>query len=360
MVTLDLLVRHGRGVRASMALALSLVVVSATLPTRLARADEPAISDEAAQGARTHFKEGLELEKAGDFAGALERFRLVAAVKNTPQVRFHIALCEDKTGKLVAAIADYDAAHDAAVVANVQEVVEAAPKLAADARKRVAHLVITFPSGTRPDRVTLDGDALLPDRLDAPIAIDPGAHVVVGSNEGAKETRLEFTVGEGESHPVALTAEASPDATTATSANAASAKAKDDAPVGPKASSSGDRRTTGYIVGAFGVASLAASAIFYGVRVSAVSDLNAQCVDMRCPPDAQSSLDKAHTFTTLSRIALGAGLVSVGVGAYLVLTGGSDAPAASPPKSGTATTGRVALVPYAPGTLVGVGMEGAF
>src|SRR5689334_16529333 len=48
--------------------------------------------------ARAQFQQGLALETAGDWAGALSLFVQVAAVKLTPQVRFHVGLCEEHLG----------------------------------------------------------------------------------------------------------------------------------------------------------------------------------------------------------------------------------------------------------------------
>ncbi len=51
--------------------------------------------------ARTLFQDGLQLEAANNFAGALAKFQEVAQVKRTPQVVFHIALCQEKLGHWV-------------------------------------------------------------------------------------------------------------------------------------------------------------------------------------------------------------------------------------------------------------------
>src|SRR5262245_42744549 len=60
--------------------------------------------------ARERFAQAIALQTAGDWAGALALFKEVLAVKPTPQVRFNIALCEEKLGRLVAAMGDYELA----------------------------------------------------------------------------------------------------------------------------------------------------------------------------------------------------------------------------------------------------------
>ena len=66
-------------------------------------------SDELSE-ARAAFQRGIELEQAKNWGGALKQFRQVGQVKMTPQVRYHIALCEENLGKLVAALGGYELA----------------------------------------------------------------------------------------------------------------------------------------------------------------------------------------------------------------------------------------------------------
>src|SRR4051812_44241769 len=54
--------------------------------------------------ARAQFQRAIELEQAGNYSTALEQFRDVGQVRMTPQVRFHIATCEEKLGRLVTAL----------------------------------------------------------------------------------------------------------------------------------------------------------------------------------------------------------------------------------------------------------------
>src|ERR1041384_1093384 len=67
--------------------------------------------------ARAQFQRAIELEQAGNYSTALEQFRDVGQVRMTPQVRFHIASCEEKLGRLVTALGGYQLAFaDAASV----------------------------------------------------------------------------------------------------------------------------------------------------------------------------------------------------------------------------------------------------
>ncbi|MCC6552262.1 MAG: tetratricopeptide repeat protein, partial [Polyangiaceae bacterium] len=49
---------------------------------------------------RLRFAEGRALEAAGRWADALARFEAIARARPTPGVRFHVALCHDRLGRL--------------------------------------------------------------------------------------------------------------------------------------------------------------------------------------------------------------------------------------------------------------------
>ncbi|MEZ4376632.1 MAG: hypothetical protein R3B07_37860, partial [Polyangiaceae bacterium] len=74
--------------------------------------------------ARRLFRQGLSLEAAGDFAGALAKFDEVAKVKLTPQVRFHMGRCKEELGRLNEALGDYRLAEYEAREAGAKELPE--------------------------------------------------------------------------------------------------------------------------------------------------------------------------------------------------------------------------------------------
>ena len=74
--------------------------------------EAPALAQDADElkRARAQFQQATELEQAGNWAAALQRFREVGQVRMTPQVRFHIAVCEENLGRLVTALGGYELA----------------------------------------------------------------------------------------------------------------------------------------------------------------------------------------------------------------------------------------------------------
>ena len=86
-----------------------------SLCARLRAAGQPnasACAQDAAElkKARAQFQQATELEQAKNWTAALQAFREVGQVRMTPQVRFHIAVCEEKLGRLVAALGGYELA----------------------------------------------------------------------------------------------------------------------------------------------------------------------------------------------------------------------------------------------------------
>src|SRR5258706_10828154 len=87
-----------------------MVLTALVLGTALAAHAKPDAKE--LSKARAKFQQATELEQAGNYSSALEVFREVGQVKMTPQVRYHIALCEEKLGHLLAALGGYELAAD--------------------------------------------------------------------------------------------------------------------------------------------------------------------------------------------------------------------------------------------------------
>jgi hypothetical protein len=108
------------------------------------------------------------------------------------------------------------------------------------------------------------------------------------------------------------------------------------------------RRTTGFVIGGIGIATLAIGGAF-GIG-AIINDANAKDA---CPSpcirnsnqarDADDKTDRAFVFANIANIMLPLGVIAAGVGAYLVLTAGptekiSVAPVVSNRAQGVALT----------------------
>lgn len=343
--------RFHRGVAA----LLSLALVATTCPSISFAEDAPAKAPtaEELEEARNNFKAGLQLEKDGKYDEALPVFEAVAKVKASAQVRFHIALCNEKLGHLAAAADAYDAAaKQAEKDGNAPEVLKVAPDLAKKLRDRVPHISFGFVGDVLPDTLTIDGKPVdLANLKDIPI--DPGTHTIVAV-KGENEQKSDIKIAEGERKTLRFKVGGTGETAVYTdSAEKVTEKPKD------TTTKKGNPTlvTAGWVLTGVGVASLGASLVFYGIRAGEVRDLNDVCTgDYRCPASAQDSIDKAKTMTTLSRITLGVGVAAAGAGiVMLVLGSGKKTTESDEPKGSYAR-----FVPWAPSSQVGLGFEGAF
>src|SRR5262245_40360401 len=138
---------------------------------------------------RSQFHQGLALETAGDWAGALALFQQVALVKLTPQVRFHIGLCEEHLGQLAAALGDYELAAHEADEAKVPEVSAQVASRRDDLRARIPQLTITRGPGAEYASVSLDGVSLGASSIGTKLPVDPGPHRIEALASGFKPFR---------------------------------------------------------------------------------------------------------------------------------------------------------------------------
>jgi hypothetical protein len=149
---------------------------------RPALAADPSRSELAA--ARDLFSRAERDEDAGRWADALDKLRRAGTVKMTPGIRFHVALCEEKLGQLVAALADYAAAEATARAEGNKDVLDAIADPIAALRARVPTLTITPPAGAKDAVVSLDGTPLAPGLLGTPIPVEAGVHTVQAQATG--------------------------------------------------------------------------------------------------------------------------------------------------------------------------------
>ncbi len=289
--------------------------------------------------ARQLFNEGKDLEKQKAYASAIEKFKKVAGVKMTPQVRFHIALCEENLGHLVEAINGFELAGEEAKRAGstATEVAENALKRAEALRGRAPTLRLDLKGKALTSKILLDGAPVAPAQLGVAAPIDPGGHVVEVRDAAGKATfhkdlqlkekaveRLEIPVNDVERAPAA--ADAAP-------------------PPPPPAERS---RVPVFVAGGVGVASLIASGVFFGLRAGTISTVAASCADpvnytgCQSTPDVRSAMASRRTYSTITGVTLGVGLAGLGAAGILWLV-------TSPKKAPAPTKAGVTLVPTGPG-----------
>jgi len=290
--------------------------------------------------ARAQFQRAIELERAGNYSTALEQFRDVGQVRMTPQVRFHIASCEEKLGRLVTALGGYQLAFaDADGVGEdfKAEVATAVTRLEASIPK----LVIVRGTGAEAAEIQLDGVALGASSVGVPVPLDPGPHSVSAKAPGALPFNQTVTIAENEQKSVddALTPEP-PEARPSVAVSAAPA-------VDPS-----NPRLIPYVIGGVGVASLITSGVLFGLRQSTLSNLEEQCGPNHdaCPSSAAGDYSNLKLYNVTAQIALGVGVGCVGTAVTMLVLQRKHAPAMS----------GMMLLTSAPSCLAGVSWAGRF
>jgi hypothetical protein len=301
-----------RVLRASAVLSLVLGLGLLTSPTPVF-AQEPASDSgaEALKKAREQFGQALALQTAGDWTGALTLLKEVAAVKSTPQVRFNMALCEEKLGKLVAGLGDYELAAADARAEKADQVAEEVEARLESLRERIPKITVKRGSGAEAASVELDGVGVGDQVIGTPMPTDPGPHTVEAKAPGMRAFRQSVRVAERQSETVEIVLEALPAAPPVAGGAG-----------GVRPGSKG-ARIAGFLIGGVGIASLGASGVFFGLRASKISHLDGLCPDHQCPSKAQQSdIDAGKLDTTIANVTLAVGIAAVAGGIVLVLTSG--------------------------------------
>jgi hypothetical protein len=322
-------------VRGAVLAAPALPVVLCARPAAAEDKDKKELSK-----ARAQFQRAIELEQAGNYTTALEQFRDVGQVRMTPQVRFHIATCEEKLGRLVTALGGYQLAFaDADSVGEdfKNEVNGAVTRLQASIPK----LVIERGSGAEAAEIQLDGVALGASSVGVPVPLDPGPHAVTAKAPGFLSFNQTVSIAENEEKKVEIVLTPEPQ----------------EVRVGFGPGGEGEKpnkKLVPYVIGGVGVASLIGSGVLFALRQSTLSDLEKKCGPDRnqCPSSAAGEVSNLGLYNVTAQIALGVGVVGVGTAVTMLVLQRKHAP---PP-----TTSGMTFLPSAPNSALGMSWVGRF
>lgn len=270
----------------------------------------PALAQDSAElkQARAQFQQATELERAGNWTAALQAFREVGQVRMTPQVRFHIAVCEENLGRLVAAIGGYELALSDADKVGPDfkgEVEEKVTKL----RARIPKLVIDRGEGASAAAIELDGVALGQSSVGVEVPLDPGPHAVTAKAPNRKPFESTVTLKEEDTTRLEVKLEEIPQEQLPTSAGNNGATPPPEKP---------PSKVVPLVIGGVGVAALIGSGVLFGLRQSAISELEDACNGTQCPKAKESRYDDLKFYHYGSFITLGVGVAAVGTAGALL------------------------------------------
>jgi len=309
--------------------------------------------------ARELFDQGLKLEEKKEWQAALDKFRKVAAVKATPQVRFHMGLCLENLGKLVDALNEFERALAEASAdssSSTQTVVKSSQKHIDELRERVPRVTIQVPEGAKDVAITIDGSSVSAAVIGTAIPLDPGSHTVhvTATNKTPFDKSFDLVEkGAPTIIDVVMSDAVTTTPTTTTDTATTNSTTTDVAPT-----SKGGAGALPWIIGGIGLVAFAGAGFMYAKRASTISELDDTCgADRsRCPQSKSDVADSGKTYTTVGNVLLGVGGAAVVTAVVLLIVAPSSS--STEPKSAAIKPGSISL--GASPTPLGFGVQGAF
>ncbi len=192
--------------RSSVPLLGAVLVTLATLAPATARAQ---VGEAERVAARDLFKQGDELQRAGQYEGALDKFQRAEQVIQAPTNVLRIAECQAALGKLVEAAESYRTVVRWSLPPGAppafQSAIDQARGELSQVEPRVPRLVVRVaPAGVASEELYIDGTAVPAALLGEPFPLDPGDHKVLVSAPGYASPEQRVSLRERETKTVSV------------------------------------------------------------------------------------------------------------------------------------------------------------
>jgi len=286
--------------------ALALALGAAPAPARAQ--PDPTVEAEA----HRLFQEGREAIARGDYATGCPKFAESLRLVLRASTLLNLARCEEQAGHLRAALDHWN--RGGALLDPGDERLDLARQRAADIEARLPLLTVRFGAGAPPSaEVRVDGALLAPDDLGTPLPMDPGEHLVTLDIPGQPRQELPVDLAERDRKEVLLGAGI---AGSLTSAPGSPARAADRGGL--------PRQTLGLLIGGVGVAALTTAGVTGAIVVARDAEIDRLCASKSCNQEGYDLVQGNRTLLIVNAIAWGVGIAGVGVGTWLLVTGGGD------------------------------------
>jgi hypothetical protein len=273
--------------------------------------------------ARALGQDGVKLADAGNCSEAIEKLARAEKIFHAPTTLGRLGECQVQIGKLVEGTENLNRLSRETLGPTApqafKDAQEHARKVLAEAKPRIAKLKIAVAAPTGVTFVVkLDGEIVPTANLNTNRPTDPGEHIVEATAQGYKNASAKVRLTDGGLDSVALTLEVDPNAP-----KVVAVEAPITAP--PPAAAPARSRVPAYVALGVGAVGLGVGAVTGIIALGKKSDLDGACKNKVCPSSAQQdTIDSGKTFGTVSTIGFAVGIVGVGVGTVLLLTGGSS------------------------------------
>lgn len=332
----------------------------------IALADEdPSAAETAA--ARALAVDGLKLAKAGQCTEAVDKLERAEKLHHSAIVLARLGECYVSLGKLVQGSEMLRKVLREPLPSDpsqaLQQAYDRAQALVQETKASIAGLTINL-TGAKDATPTLvvDGVEVPATVLGVELPVDPGEHVVEVRAPGFLKAKARARLGTGEKQAISVELKRDPNAVSAEAAAAAvspaanpaaptaattNASAGVTAPPSEPTQHSSSTRTWGYLSYGVGAVGLGVGFVFGRAAMQDKDLLDSECPGKVCSSDQADKLDSAKTKGLVSTIGFGVGAAGVVLGTVLVLSGGSDSPAASGSGSSHPRTARSSFRPRA-------------
>ncbi|MBK6691203.1 MAG: hypothetical protein IPG50_03215 [Myxococcales bacterium] len=261
------------------------------------------------------FQDARQLVNAQEWSRACEKFAESQRLDPKLGTLLYLATCHERQGKLASAWIEFTEARALATRTNQPDREKIAKDRASALEPRLSRIVISAEAQAPGMVIELDGKALSPAVLGSPFPVDAGEHTVSASAPDREPVVLKVTVtAEGQVSrldvPRLKERVLESDVTVAPVAP----------PPPPSEPSTPSVRTTGYVLGGVGLASLAIGGAFGLMALGRNNDADAFCSGKFCSAEGLDKHDAAQGLAHASTVGFVVGAALTGVGVYLVLT----------------------------------------
>jgi len=270
------------------------------------------------------FKEGRTLVDQGKVAEGCRKLEESQRLDPGGGTLLNVAICHEKEGRTATAWAEFTEALGIAKKDDRAQRIELAQTHITALEPTLSRLVIQVSEGAdlADLEIKRDGSVIRRAAWGSAMPVDPGEHVVEAAaqgkitwkhsvNVGAKADTKTITVPALENAP----APPPPPSAAATTTPASA----------PDTRGSGRSPAAGWVAVGFGAVGVGVGT-YFGLRaLSQQKDADRFCDGDRCSPFGASQNAEAIRSANLSTVGFSVGLVGLGVGAYLLLTGGRPA-----------------------------------
>jgi hypothetical protein len=252
--------------------------------------------------ARAWMAEGRTLRNQRNFEGALKAFKAADGIMHVPTTGYEVARTLEAMGRLVEARSTVRRVLSIQVAptdpAPFQDAMAAASTLYVELEQRIPTVTFVLPDGTTQGAPTVwvDGQPVPSSELGSPLRLDPGSHQIA-AHLGQLDASQTIDLKERDRQPVVLKM---PDG----SAKASAVTGRAGVPW----------RTVAYVSFGTSAAGLVLGTVTGALALSTKQTAEAGCTEGRCPPSTWESIDRAHTYATISTVGFATFGAALGLG----------------------------------------------